>query len=162
VPGFEKSYIVDLPPQLGIRETRRVVGGYMLSGDDVLDCASFDDSIGVNGWPIEAHVAGDVVFKFPPIPESRGFNELPYRMLVPERVDNLLVAGRCASMTHEGQSAARVSGACFAMGEAAGAAAALALLGNTIPREIAVEKLQQQLRDNGAFIGRDQQVPEGI
>src|SRR5712675_2450126 len=159
VPGFEKSYIVDLPPQLGIRETRRVVGGYLLSGDDVLGCASFDDSIGVNGWPIESHVAGDVIFKFPPIPESRGFNELPYRMLVPEGVDNLLMAGRCASMTHDGQSAARVSGACFAMGEAAGSAADLALSGNTIPRDIAVEKLQQTLKQQGAFIGRDQRVP---
>ncbi|MFO1110727.1 MAG: FAD-dependent oxidoreductase [Bradyrhizobium sp.] len=162
VPGFEKSYIVDLPPQLGIRETRRVVGGYMLSGEDVLGCASFEDSIGVNGWPMEQHVAGDVVFKFPPIPQSRGFNELPYRMLVPERIDNLLVAGRCASMTHDGQSAARVSGACFAMGEAAGSAAALALSGNTIPRDIAPEKLQQQLREQGAFIGRDQKVPDGL
>jgi ribulose 1,5-bisphosphate synthetase/thiazole synthase len=162
VPGFEKSYIVDLPPQLGIRETRRVVGGYQLGGDDVLTCASFDDSIGVNGWPIEAHVAGDVIFTFPPIPDSRGFNELPYRMLVPERIDNLLVAGRCASMTHEGQSAARVSGACFAMGEAAGSAAALALSGNTKPRDIAVDKLQQALRQQGAFIGRDQDVPAGI
>ena len=69
---------------------------------------------------MESHVAGDVIFKFPPIPESRGFNELPYRMLTPLAIDNLLVAGRCASMTHDGQSAARVSGACFAMGEAAG------------------------------------------
>ena len=162
VPGFEMSYIVDLPPQLGIRETRRVVGGYMLSGEDVLGCASFEDSIGVNGWPMESHVAGDVVFKFPPIPQSRGFNELPYRMLVPEQIDNLLVAGRCASMTHDGQSAARVSGACLAMGEAAGVAAALALSGNTIPRDIAVEKLQQQLKEQGAFIGRDQKVPEGL
>ncbi|NOJ39861.1 FAD-dependent oxidoreductase [Bradyrhizobium australiense] len=162
VPGFEKSYIVDLPPQLGIRETRRVVGGYMLSGEDVLGCASFDDSIGVNGWPMEQHVAGDVVFKFPPIPESRGFNELPYRMLAPEGIDNLLVAGRCASMTHDGQSAARVSGACFVMGEAAGSAAALALSGNTIPRDIAVEKLQQMLKQQGAFIGRDQAVPQGL
>jgi hypothetical protein len=162
VPGFEKAYIVDLPPQLGIRETRRVVGGYQLSGEDVLGCASFEDSIGVNGWPIEAHVAGDVIFKFPPIPESRGYNELPYRMLVPAGIDNLLVAGRCASMTHEGQSAARVSGACFAMGEAAGSAAALALSGNMIPRDIAVEKLQQKLQEQGAFIGRDQDVPAGL
>jgi hypothetical protein len=162
VPGFEKSYIVDLPPQLGIRETRRVVGGYMLSGEDVLGCASFDDSIGVNGWPMEQHVAGDVIFKFPPIPESRGFNELPYRMLTPEGIDNLLVAGRCASMTHDGQSAARVSGACFAMGEAAGTAASLALSGNTIPRDIAVEKLQQTLQQQGAFIGRGQSVPAGL
>jgi hypothetical protein len=162
VPGFEKSYIVDLPPQLGIRETRRVVGGYMLSGDDVLGCAAFEDSIGVNGWPMEQHVAGDVIFKFPPIPESRGFNELPYRMLTPEGIDNLLVAGRCASMTHDGQSAARVSGACFAMGEAAGTAAALALDGNAMPCEIAVGKLQHQLKQQGAFIGRDQSVPEGL
>ncbi|MBR0873625.1 FAD-dependent oxidoreductase [Bradyrhizobium tropiciagri] len=162
LPGFENSYIVDLPPQLGIRETRRVIGGYMLSGEDVLTCASFEDSIGVNGWPKESHVPGDVIFEFPPIPQSRGYNELPYRMLVPEGVDNLLVAGRCASMTHEGQSAARVSGACFVMGEAAGTAAALALSGNTIPRDISVEKLQQQLAKQGAFIGRDQAVPEGI
>jgi hypothetical protein len=162
VPGFEKSYIVDLPPQLGIRETRRVVGGYMLSGEDVLGCARFEDSIGVNGWPMESHVAGDVIFRFPPIPESRGFNELPYRMLVPEAIDNLLVAGRCASMTHDGQSAARVSGACFAMGEAAGTAAALALGGNTIPRDIAVDKLQLQLKQAGAFIGQDQAIPEGL
>src|SRR3954452_10577291 len=162
VPGFEKSYIVDLPPQLGIRETRRVVGGYMLSGEDVLGCASFGDSIGVNGWPMEQHVAGDVIFKFPPIPESRGYNELPYRMLTPQGLDNLLVAGRCASMTHDGQSAARVSGACFAMGEAVGAAADLALSGNTIPRDIAVEKLQQTLKQQGAFIGRDQRVPDGM
>ena len=77
------------------------------------------------------------------------YNELPYRMLVPEGIDNLLVAGRCASMTHEGQSAARVSGACFAMGEAAGTAAALALSGNTVPRDIAIEKLQQALEAAG-------------
>ena len=162
VPGFENSYIIDLPPQLGIRETRRIVGLYMLSGEDVLGCASFEDSIGVNGWPMESHVAGDVIFRFPPIPESRGFNELPFSMLTPEGLDNLLVAGRCASMTHDGQSAARVSGACFAMGEAAGTAAALALGGNTFPREIAVEKLQLQLKQQGAFIGRDQAIPEGL
>jgi hypothetical protein len=162
VPGFEKSYIVDLPPQLGIRETRRIVGLYMLSGEDVLGCASFDDSIGVNGWPIESHVAGDVIFKFPPIPESRGFNELPYRMLTPEGLDNLLVAGRCASMSHDGQSAARVSGACFAMGEAAGTAAALALDGNASLRDIAVAKLQDRLKQQGDFFGRDQAVPEGL
>ncbi|HEY4203390.1 MAG TPA: FAD-dependent oxidoreductase [Xanthobacteraceae bacterium] len=162
VPGFENSYIVDIPPQLGIRETRRVVGDYMVSGEDVLECASFDDSIGVNGWPIEAHVAGDVVFKFPPIPESRGFNELPYRMLTPQGIDNLLVAGRCASMTHEGQSAARVSGACFVMGEAAGTAAALALSGNTSARHIDIAALQTQLKRQGAFVGQDQAVPAGL
>jgi hypothetical protein len=93
---------------------------------------------------------------------DRGFNELPYRMLVPEGIDNLLVAGRCASMTHDGQSAARVSGACFAMGEATGTAAALALDGNAAPRHIDVGTLQARLKHQGAFIGRDQPVPEGL
>jgi FAD dependent oxidoreductase len=65
-------------------------------------------------------------------------------------------------MTHEGQSAARVSGACFAMGEAAGIAAALAAAGNTIPRDIAVEKLQEALEEQGAFIGRDQTIPKDL
>ena len=137
-------------------------GRYQLGGDDVVSCASFDDTIGVNGWPIEAHVAGDVQWRWPDIPGSRGFNHLPYRMLVPTRPRNLLVAGRCASMTHEGQSAARVSGPCFAMGEAAGTAAALALAGNMIPRDIAVDKLQNQMKQQGAFIGREQQVPDGV
>ncbi|GAA0001518.1 hypothetical protein BRDID11002_15190 [Bradyrhizobium diazoefficiens] len=135
VPGFEKSYIVDLPPQLGIRETRRIKGRLQLSGEDVLGCASFEDSIGVNGWPIEAHVPGDVIFTFPPIPNRAAITSCPTGCWCPRRRQS---AGRrpCASMTHEGQSAARVSGACFVMGEAAGSRAALALSGNRIPRDI--------------------------
>ena len=94
----------------------------MLTESDVLDCANFDDTIGVNGWPLELHMKGDVEFRWTKIPESRGFNQLPYRMIVPPAFDNLWVAGRCASMTHEAQSAARVTGACFVMGQAAGSA----------------------------------------
>jgi hypothetical protein len=153
-PGFEKAYIVEIGPQLGIRETRRVLGDYQLSEEDVLTCADFDDTIGVNGWPIENHVAGDVVLKFPPIPESRGFNQLPYRMIVPRKIANLFVAGRCASMTHGGQSAARVSGGCFVMGEAAGTAAHLALQDGVAPREINVGALQRALESNGVYLGR--------
>src|SRR5262245_3829531 len=154
-PGFGNAYIVDIPPQIGIRETRRVTGAYQLSGEDVLACASFPDTIGVNGWPIENHVAGDVEWLWPDIPGSRGFNHLPYRMLLPQDVRNLLVAGRCASMTHAGQSAARVSGACFVMGQAAGAAAHLALSGNSPLDEIPVEALQALLEKDGAYLGRD-------
>jgi FAD-dependent oxidoreductase family protein len=154
-PGFGNSYIVDTPPQLGIRETRRVSGHYQLTREDVLSCASFPDTIGVNGWPIEAHVAGDVKLEWPDIPGSRGFNHLPYRMLLPQKVRNLLVAGRCASMTHEGQSAARVSGGCFVMGQAAGSAAHLALSGNSALAEIPVEALQGLLEKNGVYLGRD-------
>jgi len=154
-PGFGEAYIVDMPPQIGIRETRRVTGHYQLSRDDVLNCASFPDTIGVNGWPIEKHVAGDVEWLWPAIPQSRGFNHLPYRMLLPQKVGNLLVAGRCASMTHEGQSAARVSGGCFVMGQAAGAAAHLALSGNSSLDQIPIETLQAVLEKDGAYLGRD-------
>jgi hypothetical protein len=156
-PGFDKSYIIDIAPQLGIRETRRITGHYSLTREDVLTCASFEDTVGVNGWPIEAHVAGDVKWEWPDIPASRGFNHLPYRMLLPRNVDNLLVAGRCASMTHEGQSAARVSGACFVMGEAAASAAHLALAGNGNPADIDVTQLQNILAANGVFLGKETQ-----
>ena len=151
-PGFERSYIVEIAPQLGIRETRRVKGAISVSEDDILGCADFADSIGVNGWPVEAHVAGDVRFVFARKP--RGFNQLPYRMIVPLGVENLLVAGRCASMTHEGQSSARVSGPCFVMGQAAGTAAALGLKHGIPPREIDVAGLQSQLQRDGAYLGR--------
>ena len=153
VPGFASSYIVEIPPQIGIRETRRIYGHYRLTADDILSCASFDDTIGVNGWPIEAHVAGDVVWKWPNIPESRGFNHLPYRMLLPTGVRNLLVAGRCASMTHEAQSAARVSGSCFVMGEAAGTAAHLALSNRTSVAMIDIVELQRLLEAGGVYLG---------
>ena len=76
-----------------------------------------------------------------------------YRMLLPQGMHNLLVAGRCASMTHLGQSAARVSGACFVMGQAAGTAAALALKAGTAPRELDVAALQTQLQADGAWLG---------
>ncbi|MBV9393601.1 MAG: FAD-dependent oxidoreductase [Methylobacteriaceae bacterium] len=153
VPGFEDCYIIDIAPQVGIRETRRVTCDYMLSEADVLECADFDDTIGVNGWPIEEHISGDVIFRFPDIPRARGYNELPFRMLLPKNMRNLLVAGRCAGMTHGGQSAARVSGACFVMGEAAATAAALALGSNAVPREVDVGALQNKLSAQGVWLG---------
>ena len=160
VPGFENAYALDIAPQLGIRETRRLVGEHVLTADDVLTCADFDDTIGVNGWPLELHVAGDVEWRWPPIPESRGFNQLPLRMLLPRSAgdvgvaSNVLVAGRCASMSHEGQSAARVSGACFVMGQAAGTLAAQATGSGRALRDVSIADLQARLADDGAFLGR--------
>lgn len=149
VPGFADSQIVEIAPQVGIRETRRIEGVYALSGDDIVDSARFDDRIGINAWPMELHQAGGIEWRFPRDPQ-RAYNDLPWRMLVPKRVQNLLVAGRCASMTHEGQSAARVSGGCFVMGQAAGTAAAGA--GSTPMQAIDIARLQQQLRDDGVLL----------
>jgi len=153
-PGFEDSYLVDLAPQIGIRETRRIVGPYQLTEADILECADFTDTIGVNGWPVEAHVEGTVEFRFPEV-DSRGYNQLPFRMIVPQGVDNLYVVGRCASMTQWGQSSARVTGPCFAMGQAAGIAADLAISDNLAVGDVDVPELQRRLIDTGAFLGTD-------
>lgn len=154
-PGFQNSYVVDIAPQIGIRETRRIVGPYQLTENDVLDCVDFDDTIGVNGWPVEAHVRGDVEFRFPREEDSRGFNHLPYRMLVPQVVGNLLVAGRCASMTQLGQSSGRVTGPCFVMGQAAGVAADLALATGSSAADVDARELQRRLDAHGAYLGTD-------
>jgi hypothetical protein len=151
VPGFERCELIDVGTQLGVRETRRVRGAYQLSGDDVLGGARFDDSIGLNAWPIERHAAGRVEWAFPR-DERNTWNQLPWRMLVPQGASNLLVAGRCASMEHEGQSAARASGACFVMGQAAGTAAALMATSGVPVREV-VDPLQQALRRDGVELG---------
>jgi hypothetical protein len=151
-PGFENAYIVEIAPQIGIRETRRILGEYVLTEQDILGCRDFPDTIGVQGWPVEAHIKGDVKFVFAP-PSSRGFNEIPYRIIVPRVVDNLFVAGRCASMSHDGQSSARVSGPCFVMGQAAGTAADLVLATKATPRTLDVPTLQRKLREAGVNLG---------
>jgi hypothetical protein len=151
VPGFEQSAIVEIAPQVGIRETRRIEGFYALTGEDILSSARFEDSIGINAWPMEMHAAGKIEWAFPR-DETRTYNQLPWRMLVPRGVDNLLVAGRCASMTHEGQSAARASGGCFVMGQAAGTAAAS--LGSGSFAAVDVPALQKKLIADGVDLDR--------
>jgi FAD dependent oxidoreductase len=158
-PGFDNAYIVEIAPQIGIRETRRITGEYVLTDADILGCRDFADSIGVNGWPVEAHVTGDVNFVFAP-QGTRGFNQIPYRIIVPKRIDNLFVIGRCASMSHDGQSSARVSGPCFVMGQAAGTAADLALARSVPPRHVDVRALQERLEADGAFLGTTLDIPE--
>ncbi len=151
VPGFEAAEIIDIAPQVGVRETRRVHCDYMLSGEDVLGSARFADVIGLNAWPLEMHLDGRIEWGFPR-DTGNAFNQLPWRMLVPVRVANLLVAGRCAGMEHLGQSAARASGACFVMGQAAGTAAALRVA-LTAATNFSLEQLQDHLRRDGADLG---------
>ncbi|MDP2448965.1 MAG: FAD-dependent oxidoreductase [Polaromonas sp.] len=152
VPGFADSAIIDIAPQVGIRETRRICGAYMLTGEDILSSARFFDVIGINAWPMEMHVDGAIRWGFPR-DENRAYNDLPWRMLLTREVDNLLVAGRCASMAHEGQSAARASGGCFVMGQAAGTAAARLADGAAFAATD-VAHLQQVLLDDGVYFDR--------
>ncbi len=144
VPGFEHAEIAEIAAQVGVRESRRVTAEYMLGGEDVLGGVRFEDAIGLNAWPVEQHKAGRIEWAFPRDPDN-SFNHLPWRMLVPLQVPNLLVAGRCAGMQHLGQSAARASGACFVMGQAAGTAAALRVAGC-----FSVDALRRALQADGA------------
>ena len=155
MPGFENSYIVDIAPQVGIRETRRVRGRYLLTEADVLECASFDDTVGVNGWPLELHLKSDVEFRWPKIPGKPRLQPSALPDDRPARAwTNLWVAGRCASMSHEAQSAARVTGACFVMGQAAGTAACLALANTAAARLPSMRRaLQTRLESAGAYLG---------
>lgn len=149
-PGFENAYLLETAPQIGIRETRRILGDVQLSGADVLECRDFDDAIGVNGWPLETHEFGDVAWKFIP---GRGYCQIPFATTVPRSVDNLLVAGRCASTTPDGQASLRVSGPCFAMGQAVGTAAALALQAGVDARDLPIRDLQRRLVRDGVYLG---------
>src|SRR4051812_11430662 len=146
VPGFEQAYLLEIAPQVGVRETRRIVGPYQVTGEDVVQARDFDDAIGVNPWPMERHVKGEIDWRFA---AGRGYNQLPWRCVLPREVDNLLVAGRCASATSEGQSAIRVSGPCFVMGQAAGTAAAL----ERRPGRLDAKVLQQRLAAAGVYFG---------
>jgi len=157
IPGFADASIVDIAAQIGVRETRRIQGEYVLTGDDILASRKFDDAIGINAWPMELHAEGRIDWHFPHNWDSasgRVYNDLPWRMLVPHQVNNLLVAGRCASMTHEGQSAARVSGACFVMGQAAGTAAAK-LSESQTTADVDVRELQKFLLQDGVFFDNE-------
>jgi hypothetical protein len=149
IPGFERSFIQEIAPQIGIRETRRIVGEYVLTVDDVVSGRDFVDGIGCNGWPVEKHVLGGVEWR--PIGD-RGYHQIPYRSLLPRKVSNLLVAGRCLSATQDAQAAVRVSGPCFAMGQAAGTAAALSLRDGVAPAELDAATLQATLRRQGACL----------
>jgi hypothetical protein len=149
VPGFEASYFTKMAPFLGIRETRRIVGKYVLTAEDILSCRRFDDSIAVASYPLDIHH-----------PEGGGCTltwcgdsyDIPYRSLIPEKIENLIVAGRCISTTHEAMSAIRVMAPCMAMGEAAGRAAKIAVRENISPSAISVEKLREELLTKGAYL----------
>ena len=150
VPGFERSVLVATSPAIGVRESRRVIGDYRLTRDDVLQACRFADEIALCGAPIEDHAAGpDTRWTY--VPQS-GVYGIPYRCLLPQSVDGVLVAGRCFSATHDAHASARSMATCMAMGQAAGTAAALAAAGGITPRQVNVPSLRESLREGGALL----------
>lgn len=150
VPGFERAVMVATSPAIGIRESRRIHGDHRLTREDVLGARRFDDEIALCGAPIEDHHAGgDTEWQYV---AASGVYGLPYRCLLPQGVEGLLVAGRCFSSTHDAHASARSMATCMAMGQAAGTAAAMAVAAQTTPRAVDPAALRQRLLRDGALL----------
>ena len=149
VPGFEQARLARVAPFLGIRETRRMVGQYTLTGDDIRSCRRFDDAIAVASYPIDLHSPDDddCVLEW-----CGDCYDIPYRSLVPRNVSNLLVAGRCISATHEALASTRVMSTCMALGEAAGRAAQLCVREKVSPADVDTHRLRKELLACGAYL----------
>lgn len=152
VPGFEQAQVSSVGTQIGVRETRRIIGEYVLDGVDVLDARRFDDVIARSGYPIDIHnpEGKGVTANF--IREG-GAYDIPYRCIVPLDVPNLLLAGRCISTTHEAQAATRLTPSCMAFGQAAGTAAAIAVNQDCSAGEVPIRALQERLMRDKAELG---------
>lgn len=150
IGGFESSYILDSGIQVGIRETRRIAGDYVLTEQEVLNSASFEDGIACGTFAIDIH---------PPHGKKQIFTgsgksvyEIPYRCLIPKNLKNLLVAGRPISATHIAHGSIRVMATCTAMGQAAGVAVAMACHNKCGTREINIKQLRKELVEQGQYL----------
>jgi hypothetical protein len=171
VPGQENLFLVSTGPHIGVRESRRIVGDYRLTLDDYLACRSFPDDIARNAYFIDIHApTSEAAARAKTISDAGGAGDekterrhyalppgrshgIPYRCLLPQGIENLLVAGRSLSADRAVQGAARVMPFCFAMGEAAGLAAAMAARGSGRTRDVDISALQDRLRAQGAWLG---------
>jgi hypothetical protein len=150
VPGYEQAYLINFSTQIGIRETRRVYGEYRLKRDDVLSARKFGDAIAQCGAPIEDHHAGnDTRWEYVPNGDTY---DIPFGVLIPQQVENVLIAGRCLSADHDAHASVRSMGQCMAMGQAAGTAAALCAADDLTPRSLSISRLQARLIADGALI----------
>jgi hypothetical protein len=149
VPGFEHAYVVQSGVHIGVRETRRISGEYQLTAADVLEARKFDDVIARGAYPIDIHNptgSGTILERLPP---GEAY-DIPLRCLLPQEVDQLVVAGRCISGTHEAHSSYRVMPIAMATGQAAGVCAALAVRAGKKPRNLPAAQVQRELRRQGA------------
>ncbi len=152
IPGFKAAYVVQSGSQIGVRETRRIVGDYQLTAEDLFEPRRFDDVIARSTYPIDIHNPHGEGTRLVHLPPGSAY-DIPLRCLLPKKLDNILVAGRCISGTHEAHSSYRVMPVCMATGQAAGVCAALAASANCTTREVAVADIQKELRRQDAHLG---------
>jgi glycine/D-amino acid oxidase-like deaminating enzyme len=157
VPGYTNADLASFSTYIGVRETRRVIGDYVLTREDVLSARQFDDQIGLCGAPIEEHGPRDVTrWEYLPDGECVG---IPYRTLLPQNLENVLVAGRCFSASHDAHASVRSMAQCMAMGQAAGSAAAYCSHHHTDTRSIPFAAIRERLLGAQAILELNQQVP---
>lgn len=149
---FKNAQLVATGPQVGVRETRRIKGVYVLTEEDALSGERFDDAVAWRSGMLDIGFTRH---------EKMQVHDVPYRALLPEKVDGLLAAGRCISATHVGASAGKSMGNCMATGHAAGLAAAMAAANRCVPRELEVRRLQQALAADGVDLARTEPQAEG-
>lgn len=150
--GLENSYLMMTAAEIGVRESRMIVGDYVLTETDCKDCTRFEDAIAASNYEIDIHNpegTGTSHYFFKP----GEYYTIPYRCLIPKEATNLLVAGRCISSDHGAQASYRIMPNVCTLGEAAGSAMGLAVKEGKQVREIDVRALQAELKKNGAFIG---------
>ncbi|HHU78337.1 MAG TPA: FAD-dependent oxidoreductase [Clostridiales bacterium] len=150
-PGFENSYIISTGPHIGIRESRKINGVYKLTAEDLLDNRMFPDAIAMGGYPIDIHSPDgeEMTHRFL---KPGSWYSIPYRCVITREIKNLLVTGRCLSATHEACAAVRVTPIVMGISQGVGTAAALAA-GMEIPvKEVDIDMLRNQLREDGVFL----------
>lgn len=151
LPGFQDCYLERLPAQVGVRETRHISGLYTLTADDVLLARRFPDGIARSGYPLDIHDPTGSALQSEQIAGGQAY-DIPYRCLLPQGIHNLLVNGRCISVTHTAFSSTRLTPSCMAIGQAAGTAAALSLYLGCSPAELDISYLRQTLLQQGAIL----------
>ena len=151
VPGFENAYLSVIASQLGVRESRRIIGDYKVTLEDFQAAREFEDSIGRGAMPAGAHTADGVTMTVYDLDPGKSMS-IPYRCMLPQGKEGLLVAGRCVSYEPPVANCIRCMAQCMAIGEAAGTAAAIAVEMGTTPRNINIKMLQDSLRNQNAII----------
>ncbi len=149
--SFRNAVLVSTASEIGVRESRKIIGEYVLTEDDLIALKKFPDGIAAANYMIDIHSpdgAGTYRHRF----QGMEYYTIPYRCLVPKNSVNLLVAGRCISSTHEAQSSYRIMPICSSIGEAAGVAAAVAKKNGTTVKAADVEEIRKILIDRGLLI----------
>lgn len=177
VPGFENCWLIETAPMLGVRDSRRIIGEYVFTGEDLVLARKFPDAIARDSHGFDIHHPTDAdagYVKHIHLPESKepavcrpdgkgGYEarlkpgehfEIPYRSLVPLKIENLLVAGRCYSATFEAQAGSRLILTCITMGQAAGTAAALAIESGVTPRRLDAGQLRKRMIEQGVSLDK--------